>query len=244
VLGPQRQRTAGRPLLWPAARLALAAVIAGCVVVTAVLGVLLVGHTQPDRVDRWADGHLQAAISAHSLIARSAYLGDPNSVVLISTAAVLACVLGRRFRAALLVIIAFPVAGVLTDHILKPLVGRTDSGYLIYPSGHTTAAATMAVAAVVVLTGPGRPPLPAALRWLLSAALLALIPVVAAGLVVLRYHYFTDTVGGAGVGITVVLGTALGLDAAAAWLGARAAPARGEPAGRDGVSAAPRPPRP
>ena len=237
MLGQQRKRRAGRPLLWPAARPAAVAVIAGCVIVTAVLGILLAGHTQPGPVDRWVDGHLEARISASSLIARSAYLGNPNWVVIICAAAVLACDLARRFRAALLVIIAVAVASALTDHVLKPLIHRTFSGNLTYPSGHTTAAATMAVAAVVVLTGPARPLLPVALRWVLCAALLAVIPVVAAGLVVIHYHYFTDTVGGAGVGTAVVLGTALGLDAAAAWMGARRAPGRGEPASRSGAPA-------
>jgi membrane-associated phospholipid phosphatase len=241
VLGLQRRRWAGRPLLWPAARPAAVAVVAACVIVTAVLGILLAGQTRPGQVDRWVDAHLEARISASSLIGRSADLGNPNWVVIICAAAVLACLLARRFRAALLVSIAVPVAGGLTDDVLKPLIHRTFTGDLLYPSGHTTAAAAMAVAAVVVLTGPGRPPLPAPLRWLVSAVLLAVIPVVATGLVVIHYHYFTDTVGGAGVGIAVALGTALGLDAAAAWIGARAASAREEPAGRSGVCAGARP---
>jgi membrane-associated phospholipid phosphatase len=237
VLGLQRPRTAGRPLLYrPAWPTAAAAVIA-CVIVTAVLGVLLAGHPEPGRVDRWIDGHLEARFGDHSLLAHSAYLGDPYWVAGICTAAVLACVLGRRLRAALLVLIAVPAAIVLTDSILKPLIDRTFYGNLTYPSGHTTAVATMAVAAAVVLTGPARPPLPAAVRWLLSAAVLAVIPVVAAGLVVIHYHYFTDTIGGAGVGTAVALATALGLDAAAAGLAARRAPARREPAGRSGISA-------
>jgi membrane-associated phospholipid phosphatase len=237
VLRLQRLRTAGRPLLHPAARPAAAAVIIACVIVTAVLGIALAGHTQPGRADRWIDGHLEARVSGDGLAAHSAYLGNPNWVAVICAAAVLACVLGRRFRAALLVIIAVPAAVVLTDHILKPLIDRTFYGNLTYPSGHTTAVTTMAVAAAVVLTGPARPPLPAAVRWLLAAAVLAVIPVVAVGLVVIHFHYFTDTIGGAGVGTAVALGTALGLDAAAAWLAARGAPARREPAGRSGISA-------
>lgn len=244
MLGTQRSRTAARPLLYPAARRPAAALAIAGVVVTAALGLLLAGHAHPGRVDGWVDGQIDARLGPHPRLGDVIYLGDPRWVVVISAAAVVACLLARRFRGALLVAIAVPAAGGLTDHILKPLVDRTaSSGAPIYPSGHTAAVTTMAVAAVLVLTGPGRPPLPAALRGLLSAGLLALIPWVAIGLVLVHYHYFTDTVGGAGVGTAVVLGTALGLDAAAARLGARAAPAGSDPAdpaGRGGISAATR----
>jgi membrane-associated phospholipid phosphatase len=237
VLGTRRPRTAGRPLLHPAARRPAAALAIACVIITAVLGVLLAGHTQPGRLDVWLDGHIDAGLGSHPRLADVTYLGDPFWVVVICAVAVAALLLARRWRGALLVAIAVPLAGGLTDHILKPLVDRTAAGALEYPSGHTTAVTTMTVAAVLVLTGPGRPPLPAALRGVLSAGLLALIPLVAVGLVIAHYHYFTDTVGGAGVGIAVALGTALGLDAAAARRGARVAPAEPDPAGRSGISA-------
>jgi membrane-associated phospholipid phosphatase len=236
VLGTQRPRTAGRPLLHPAARRPAAALATGCVIITAVLGVLLAGHSRAGRLDGWIDGHIGAWLGGHPRLADITYLGDPSWVVVICAAAVAACLLARRWRGALLVAIAVPVAGGLTDHILKPLVDRTAGGSLEYPSGHTTAVATMVVAAVLILTGPGRPALPAALRWVLSAGLLALIPCVAVGLVINHFHYFTDTVGGAAVGIAVALGTALALDAAAARLGRRAAPADPDPAGRGGIS--------
>jgi membrane-associated phospholipid phosphatase len=239
VLGT-RLRTAGRPLLYPAARRPAAALVIVAVVGTAALGLLLAGHSGSGRVDGWADGQLDARLGRFPHLTDFIYLGDSLWVVVIVAAMVVACLLTRRFRGALLVAIAVPVAGGLTDHILKPLVGRTSNGALTYPSGHTAAVTTMAVAAVLVLTGPSRPPLPAALRWLLSAALLALIPCVAVALVIAQYHYFTDTIGGAGVGIAVALGTALGLDAAAARRGAPAAPAEPDPAGRDGIPAAAR----
>jgi len=233
VLGTQRPRTARRPLLYPAGRGPAAALAIACVIITAVLGLLLAGHSQPGRLDGWVDGHIDARLGRHPHLADLTYLGDPFWVVVICAVAVAACLLARRWRGALLVAIAVPVAGGLTDHILKPLVDRTNYGALAYPSGHTTAVAAMAVVAVLILTGPGRPPLPAALRWVLSAGLLALIPCVAVGLVIAHYHYFTDTIGGAGVGIAVALGTALVLDAAAARLGTRAAPAEPEPAEPD-----------
>ena len=237
MLGTQRPRTAGRPLLYPAARRPAAALVIAAVVVTAALGLLLAGQSRPGRVDGWIDGQIDARLGRYPHVTDFIYLGDSLWVVVIATVAVVACLLTRRLRGALLVAITVPVAGGLTDHILKSLVGRTNNGALTYPSGHTAVVTTMVVAAVLVLTGPGRPPLPAALRWLLSAVLLALIPCVAVSLVIADYHYFTDTIGGAGVGIAVVLGTALGLDTAAAWRGARAATEGPDPAGRDGIPA-------
>ena len=246
MLGPQRPRTAGRPLLFPAARRPAAVLIAACVIVTGAIGLLVAGHAGPGRVDGWIDGEIDARLGGHPLLADVNNLGDPRWVVVICTVAVLACLLARRYRAALLVAIAVPVAGGLADHILKPLVDRTNYGSLTYPSGHTTAVAAMALAAVLVLTGPSRPALPAALRGLLSAALLALIPLVAVSLVVVHYHFFSDTIGGAGLGAAVTLGTALGLDAAAARLGARAAPdpAPSDPAPSDPAAPDPAAPDP
>jgi membrane-associated phospholipid phosphatase len=250
----QRPRTAGRLLVAPAARRPAAAMIAACVIITVLLGLLLAGHSGPGRVDAWIDGELGARLGSHPLLADINNLGDPLGVLVICAVAVAACLLARRYRAALLVAIAVAGTGAVTDDILKPLVDRTKDGGLSYPSGHTAAVAAMTVAAVLVLTGPSRPPLPAALRGLLSAALLALIPLVAVSLVIAHYHFFSDTIGGAGAGIAVALGTALGLDAAGARLSARAAPgpaalnpaapapaapdpARAEPAARGGIPA-------
>jgi membrane-associated phospholipid phosphatase len=233
------QPAAGRPLLFPAARRGAAALAAASVLVTGVLGLLLAGHSGAGRVDGWIDGELDARLGSHPHIAVVINLGNPLWVVPICVVIAAACLAARRFRAALLVAIAVPLAGGLTDYVLKPLVDRTNYGSLTYPSGHTSAVAAMAVAGVVLLTGPGRPALPAAARWLLSAALLALIPWVAVGLVIAHFHFFSDTIGGAGVAIAVVLGTALALDGAAAWLGARAAPPGREGAGppdRGGIS--------
>jgi membrane-associated phospholipid phosphatase len=233
VLDTQRPRTAGRPLLYAAARRPAAALIIACVIITGVLGGLVSGESRADRLDAWADGHINAWLGGHPRLADIIYLGDPFWVVAICAVAVTALLLARRWRGALLVTIAVPLAGLLAEHILKPLFDRTSQGALEYPSGHTTAVTTMAVAAVIVLTGPGRPRLPAGLRWAVSAGLLALIPWVAIGLVIVHFHYFSDTIGGAGTGITVALGTALGIDAAAAWVGRRLrpeAPARADPA--------------
>jgi membrane-associated phospholipid phosphatase len=71
-----------------------------------------------------------------------------------------------------------------------------------------------ALAATVgmLLLVPPRPAGAAVLRVLISAAVFLLGCVVAVGLISLRFHYFTDTVAGAALGIGTVCGLALLLD--------------------------------
>jgi undecaprenyl-diphosphatase len=133
-------------------------------------------------------------------------------VIIICGAAVLACLAARRYRGALLFAVAVPLASGLTEGVLKPLVGRTLGGGLSYPSGHLTVVSAMAVAGLVLLFGPARPPLPATLRWLLTVVIALVVAAVAVCLIAVHFHYFTDTIGGAAVGAGTVMLTALVLD--------------------------------
>lgn len=214
----------GQPLLSPVGRRRAATLALACVIVTAGLGAAFAGHAGPSAVDRWADGPIISGLDGIPHVGVVARLGTLDLVVPICAIAVIASAAFRRYRPALLVIITVPVVIGLTEDVLKPLIDRTYTGSLTYPSGHTAVVTTMAAAAVVVLTGPARPALSARARRLLVTGILAVIPVVAVALVVIHFHYLTDTIGGAGLGAAVVLVTALALDAAAAWL-ARRAPA-------------------
>jgi undecaprenyl-diphosphatase len=77
-----------------------------------------------------------------------------------------------------------------------------------YPSGHVTAVTSVAVTAVVLCGWLAR-------RWLRVAVLLAVTAVVLVSMsrVVLRMHWFTDTVGAVAgvVGVGLLAGLALGL---------------------------------
>ena len=211
---------AGRPLLPPGLRWLAAALLAACMIVIAVMGAWLAHRTLPGTVDGHVDGWLVAhAGRGQRVLLAAGSLGNPAPAAVTCAVLVLACALTRRYRGALLVMIAAPLAGVVTEYILKPLLHRTISGYLAFPSGHVTGVSTMAVAAVVLLAGPARPPLPAPLRWLLSAVALLTVPAAALWVVIRHYHYFTDTIGGAAVGTGTVLLTALTLDWAVARLG-------------------------
>jgi membrane-associated phospholipid phosphatase len=94
---------------------------------------------------------------------------------------------------------------------LKPLVHRTYIGQVVYPSGHTATIAALAATATVLLLAPPRPEMARPLRVLILAmAYLACVAVVV-GVIAVRFHYFTDTVAGAAVGIGTVCGLALGI---------------------------------
>jgi membrane-associated phospholipid phosphatase len=211
----------GLPLLSPAARRPAAAVTAACLAVLAVLGALVAGQTRADPFDRWAQARILDLLGGHPGLVAVTDLGNPQWLGPICLAAAAACAAARRYRAALLPLIAVPLASLLTERLLKPLIHRTNFGFLMFPSGHTTVVCAAAVCAVIVLTGPARPPLPPVLRRVACAAVLAIVPVVAVALVVAHYHLPTDTVGGAATGTAVALATALALDAAAARRSAR-----------------------
>ena len=90
-----------------------------------------------------------------------------------------------------------PLAAVLVELALKPLVGRHFEGVLSYPSGNVTNVA--AVATALTLASPG--------RWRLVAAVLGAAATVAMAVAVtgLRWHFPTDALVGPSSGSAVVL---------------------------------------
>ncbi|MGH3397274.1 MAG: phosphatase PAP2 family protein [Streptosporangiaceae bacterium] len=238
----RRPRFRGQPLLSASLRRPAGLLIAACAIVIATLGALTAHQAQADSVDARIDAPIIARLGSHQHAAMLVVdIGNQHTITIICVLLVLACLAFRRPRSALLVAVAVPLASVLTEDVLKPLSGRTLGGGLSFPSGHETAVSSVAVAAIVVLIGPARPSLPAALRWTLAAVAAIATAVVAPALVAVHFHYFTDTIGGAAVGTGTVLATALGLDALTAWL-ARTRAARdgvAEPASaEDGMTAA------
>ena len=70
----------------------------------------------------------------------------------------------------------------------------------------------LAATVAVLLLNPPRPTRAGGLRVLIPAVACVLGGVVAVGVIGLRWHYFTDTVAGAALGIGTVCGLALILD--------------------------------
>jgi len=140
-------------------------------------------------------------------------LGDTPTFVTLAVVVVVAALLLRDFIGAVVAAAACPLALSATELIGKPLVGRREgAGGYGFPSGHTTAVATL-----VALVG-----LLAYRRWGMrglsaAAAVAVLVPIMALSLVRANYHLFSDTVAGAVVGGGTVLGLAWLASALVAW---------------------------
>jgi membrane-associated phospholipid phosphatase len=210
---------AGRPLVAPQARLWALALMACCGVLVAVLGVLFAHQAGPDSFDRAVDSPIITWLSGHPGLCL--WLAAPGSSIpatVLCAAIVVACLLTGRPTGALLAAVALPAATGLDDGVLKHLVHRTYLGQLSYPSGHTTAIFALAATVAVVTLGPLRPARAGTLRLLIPAIGCLLGAAVAVGVIGLQWHYFTDTVAGAAVGIGAVCGVALGLDLATGYI--------------------------
>jgi membrane-associated phospholipid phosphatase len=211
----------GRPLLAAAARPWAGALLACCVLLVALLGVLFAHQAGADWLDQAVDSPIIIWPGGQGDLAL--WLAFPGSLIpagAASAAIVVGCLLTGRLNGAVLAAVAVPAAVGLDDGLLKPLVHRTYLGVLTYPSGHTTAMFTLAaVVTVLLLISPQRSEAGALRAWIPAAACV-LGAVVAIAVIGLQWHYFTDTVAGAAVGIGTVCGLALALDLPAArrWL--------------------------
>jgi len=201
------------PLLSANGRRFAAWTFAGCAAFVAVIGALVAGESAPDSLDRVADQRVQAAFAGHHAAALwIADLAQPVALAVLTGAVVVACLAARQPRGAALAVLGVAIATALTELALKPLVGRTLHGLLVYPSGHSTRAFALAAAAVTVLLGPERHRLPFPAR--LGAAVAALLAAcaVAVAVIVLDYHYATDALAGAATGAGTVAAVALVID--------------------------------
>lgn len=190
------------------ARLGLIAVLATLVVIA--LGVLYAGHGEPGRVDRWIIDPTADSVRPpwRRVALATDFLGEPAGAAMLVLAAVTGCLLLRRPRAAVLVVVGVSMT-VGTATLLKSLVGRTIHGddNLSYPSGHTAFLTALALMVALVATarlGLGRT---AGTLLVLAAALVAGAAMGWAQ-VALGAHYPTDVLGGWCTALAVVPATA------------------------------------
>ena len=204
---------ARRPLLAAGARPAAVAIAAACAVLIAVLGVWFRHQSRPGALDRAAFGWLFSHREVHrSVLIFLAWLGTPIPVIIAVSAVTLACLARRRWRGAALAAVSVAVASGLTELVLKPLVDRRYDSFLSFPSGRATGAFSVAALCAVLLLGPAWRRRRIAARLTGVVAVVAVACAVADAAVILRYHYLTDTIGGAAVGTGTVLVTALVID--------------------------------
>ena len=208
---PAERGEPDRPLLSAAARPLAAVIVAACAGTTALLGVLLGHGAHTDPVDTAVDSGVHASLAGYpKLLELLDRLGNLPAIAGITAILVLACLLRRRYRGAALLAVSVPAAAVITERLLKPLVGRTCPGFLSFPSGHATGTFALATAITVLLAGA--PARTRAVRLAAAVTAFAVASAVAAAMIALGFHYFTDAVAGAAVGTGTVLATALVID--------------------------------
>jgi len=201
------QRQDAQPLLPTPARRPAATVV-GCAVLILASGTACVHEKYADpldsRVDLWATAHLGEHGAALRLIADVA---QRYEVIVIISIMFLACLAMRRLNGAVLAAIGTPAAALLTEWLLKPLATHVYLG-ASYPSGHTTTAFALSTTTAVLLASPpGSPGKRArpALRIAIVATTALIGCAIGLSVVALGDHRFIDTVGGAAVGVAVVL---------------------------------------
>jgi membrane-associated phospholipid phosphatase len=170
---------------------------AGLLGLAALAGLVFVHRPWPNRLDVWGERLLPmdtAARWAHDAVT----LGSLTAL-LIGVAAVFLVGLLRDWVRAVACAVAPVVAVLIVQDLAKPLVGRHLglTGATSYPSGTVAAVAALSTAAVLVA--------PRLLRPLVAVAGALAIIGTGAAVVVLRWHYPTDALGGMAVGVGAVL---------------------------------------
>ncbi|MFI6855372.1 phosphatase PAP2 family protein [Streptomyces sp. NPDC050416] len=197
-------------VLPPALRASLGIVAALAAPVVVVLGVLVAGHSEPGRVDRWVVRPTADSVGPpwRYVALGTDFLGEPVGAAAVVLAVVAGCLLVRWPRAAVLVVGGAGMSvGAATS--LKPLVGRTihGDGNLSYPSGHTAFLTAFAVVVALLAAGRFRLGRTAGTLLVLAAALVAGAAMGWAQ-VALGAHYPTDVLGGWCTALAVVPATA------------------------------------
>jgi membrane-associated phospholipid phosphatase len=201
----------------------------GALAGAATAGLAFVHRPWPNRLDVWGYAVLPADPAsrwAHDLVA----VGSPAALIA-GVAAVFVVAVLRDWVRAVACATAPVLAVLIVQDLAKPLVGRHlgITGAASYPSGTVAAVAALMTAAVLVTPTLARP--------LVATAGAAVVAGVCAAVVVLRWHYPTDALGGVAVGV----GAVLTLDALAHLPWAVAGLRRGrESRGRIGAARRPR----
>jgi membrane-associated phospholipid phosphatase len=203
----------GRPLLAASARPRARVLLAGCAVLVAVLGVLFARHSTANPFDQTIDSPVITWFAGQRTLALwLAFPGTTIPAAVLSVVIAVACLITGRLRGAVLAVAAVPVAVGLCEVLIKPLVHRTYIGQVVYPSGHAATIFALAATVTVLLLASPRPVMPRWLRILILAVACLTAAAVVIGVIAVRFHYFTDTVAGAAVGIGTVCALALVLD--------------------------------
>ena len=207
------QPCVGRPLLGATARAGAAWLVAGCAVLVIALGILFAHQSTAGGFDRAVDARVIGWLFGHHEAQRwLAFPGTLKPAAVLVVAAAAGCILAGRLNGALLAVTAVPIATGLDEVLIKRLVDRTYLGNLAYPSGHVTTVSALAATATVLLLIPPQQAGTRLPRILLTVVAWAVTVLVAVAVMSLEWHYFTDTIGGAAVGVGTTAGLGLLID--------------------------------
>ena len=167
----------------------------GLLAAAALAGLLLAKRPGPNRVD--AAGYFYVPSDPGSHLANELVRIGSRPVLIIGVAVIFLAAIFRDWVRAFACAVSPVVAVLVVEHIAKPMVGREiGAGNFTYPSG--TVAAVAALAAAVFLVTPR----------LLRPVSAVIGPLVVIGVgwavLVLRWHYPTDVIGGVWVGAGAV----------------------------------------
>ena len=194
-MASRRQRgPRGASRIGIAAELTLGAVLLG---LSALAGLLFVHRPWPNRLDVWGYQVLPVNLDsawAHHLVS----LGSLTALM-VGVAAVFIIGVLRDWVRAVACAAAPLLAVAVVQDVAKPMVGRHIglTGGSSYPSGTVAAVAALAVAFTLVM--------PTLLRPMVAVVGAAATVGVSVAVIVLRWHYPTDALGGIGVGMGSVL---------------------------------------
>jgi membrane-associated phospholipid phosphatase len=164
------------------------------VVVSILAAVAIAVHPAANALDRWgfrAVPHARDSV----VLARITDLGSP---VVLFAGALLAAVVVRHDRMRAVACVMGPLlAALLVEYSFKPLVGRHFEGVLSYPSGSTADVAALATAWALAVPRRARPAVIAAGTLVTIAMSVAVTG--------LRWHYPSDALGGAVLGVGTVI---------------------------------------
>ena len=207
------------PLLGPGPERRWAWALLGVsVVVVFAIGASFAHQTTADGFDRAIDAPVINWLGRDQLLLDwMQFPGTQVPAVLLSLAMAIAALARRRLNGVVLALLADFIATRIVEWVLKPLFDRTYLGAISYPSGHTTSVVSILAVYVVLFALPARGGRGRAWRIGGLAVLAALAVITVIGVIGLRWHYFTDTVGGAAVAIGTVCALCLLIDAGARW---------------------------
>lgn len=194
-----------RQVRWPAALVALC-----CTAVLVVLAVRYHGDRTAGRVDSWVFGQIPGVLRSHGRSLSVLATALPSVMVVVAAVVAVVCAVGRRWRFAVLAVLAPAITIALTE-TGKLVVDRRIGSYLALPSGHTAGATSVFLVLGLIALSRVRRNVRAA-AGLVLAAVTAGAALVGLLMVSLHDHYATDTLAGYCIALAVTLTLALALD--------------------------------